>query len=132
VVEHPAGVVTISGSGSATANAQHDALLPGQGVADVRLQAGAAFTLPGPYSFTIQVTINESVANPEANAIATVQLNVPGVLFEASGSTSGVLPAGVRTVGASFIASALAQPQNNITSSGASGSFSFTLTLTPQ
>jgi hypothetical protein len=120
----PAGVVTISGSGSGSANAQYQGVFGvAEGTADATSSALADFTLAGPYSFAIQVTIDETRPT-------TTSVTLSGMHFEATGGASGVLPAGRHLV--SMGARAIAVARLEVLSAALDVSVSFTLTLTPQ
>lgn len=125
----PTGVVTISGSVSALANAQRTGTFIDDFAGGSATNIGqilATFTLPRPYSFVIQVTTDH---NPAQGSEAVVSIN--DTLF-GSGSGTGVLPASLFVQSVRATMRALAIHNNNIVASGSSGSASFTLTLTPQ
>jgi hypothetical protein len=113
--------VTISGGGSGSVNGQYQGCCEGTAFSDAF--ARATFTLPAPYSFTIQVTINQT--GPTTTSVA-----LSGMHFEATGGATGVLPAGGHSVAVGVVATAVARLE--VLSAAVDVSVSFTLILTPQ
>jgi hypothetical protein len=123
-VADPTGGVTISGSSSGSANAQYQGCCQASSLGEAF--ARASFTLTGPHSFAIQVTVVET-GTPGAGGVSS---SFAGMFFAATGAASGVVPAGAHFVAVSAQPVAAAEFQQLSTAS--SQTVSFTLTLTPQ